>query len=158
MIGSSEKWEYFPIPCPRLSTCLFLASSFHHTGSVSKHYSCWSCYCLLLWERRLSRWVLGHCQSQWRASVYCLLRSSLYCFAAFKPQCHLLGLVKCSYHCWLVMYCVQDRDEAKRQLTAHQKIIEKHKEMIQKCINFTKMLLVEKVSLSCCYYYYYYYY
>jgi len=48
------------------------------------------------------------------------------------------------------MYSVQDRDEAKRQLTAHQKIIEKHKEMIQKCINFTKMLLVEKVSLSCC--------
>jgi len=41
--------------------------------------------------------------------------------------------------------CGQDRDEAKRQLTAHQKIIDKHKEMIQKCINFTKMLLVEKV-------------
>jgi len=41
--------------------------------------------------------------------------------------------------------CGQDRDEAKRQLTAHQKMIDKHKEMIQKCINFTKMLLVEKV-------------
>jgi len=45
---------------------------------------------------------------------------------------------------------MQDRDETKRQLTAHQKMIEKHKEMIQKCINFTKMLLVEKVSHSCC--------
>jgi len=50
-----------------------------------------------------------------------------------------------------VKYCVvpQDRDEAKRQLTAHQKLIEKHKEMIQKCINFTKMLLVEKVYIHC---------
>ena len=46
--------------------------------------------------------------------------------------------------------CVQDRDEAKRQLTAHQKIIDKHKEMIQKCINFTKMLLVEKVPSDGC--------
>jgi len=48
----------------------------------------------------------------------------------------------------LMIYYVQDRDEAKRQLTAHQKIIEKHKEMIQKCINFTKMLLVEKVIIK----------
>jgi len=54
----------------------------------------------------------------------------------------------------LTMYYLQDRDEAKRQLTAHQKIIEKHKEMIQKCMNFTKMLLVEKVHVNCCLTYY----
>ena len=57
-------------------------------------------------------------------------------------------ITECCEVFMLMIYYVQDRDEAKRQLTAHQKIIEKHKEMIQKCINFTKMLLVEKVIIN----------
>jgi tousled-like kinase len=41
-----------------------------------------------------------------------------------------------------------ERDDAKKQLSVQMKMNEKHRDMIQKCINFTKMLLVEKSTLE----------
>ena len=44
------------------------------------------------------------------------------------------------------MFCLlQQNDELRRQLTAQQKLIEKHKENLQKCLNVNKNLLIEKV-------------
>ena len=39
----------------------------------------------------------------------------------------------------------QQNEELRRQLTAQQKLIEKHKENLQKCLNVNKTLLIEKV-------------
>ena len=41
---------------------------------------------------------------------------------------------------------LQQNEELKRQLTAQNKLIEKHKENIDKCLELTKKLLVEKVK------------
>ena len=43
--------------------------------------------------------------------------------------------------------CFQQTDELRRQLTAQQKLIEKHKDNLQKCLNVNKTLLIEKVSI-----------
>ena len=40
----------------------------------------------------------------------------------------------------------QTNDELRRQLTAQQKLIEKHKDNIKKCLEMIKKLLIEKVS------------
>ena len=44
----------------------------------------------------------------------------------------------------------QQTDELRRQLTAQQKLIEKHKDNLQKCLNVNKTLLIEKVSRFKC--------
>ena len=41
----------------------------------------------------------------------------------------------------------QQNEEIRRQLTAQQKLIEKHKENLQKCLNVNKTLLIDKVSV-----------
>ena len=46
----------------------------------------------------------------------------------------------------LFLFTFQQNEELKRQLTAQNKLIEKHKENIDKCLDLTKKLLVEKVS------------
>lgn len=42
----------------------------------------------------------------------------------------------------------QAQEELKRQLTAQQKLIDKHKENINKCSQMTKLLLIEKSDLE----------
>ena len=42
---------------------------------------------------------------------------------------------------------IQQNEEIRRQLTAQQKLIEKHKENLQKCLNVNKTLLIDKVSV-----------
>lgn len=42
----------------------------------------------------------------------------------------------------------QQNEELRRQLTAQQKLIEKHKENLQKCLNVNKNLLIDKVSIT----------
>ena len=39
----------------------------------------------------------------------------------------------------------QQNDELRRQCTAQQKLLEKHKENLQKCLEVNKSLLIEKV-------------
>jgi len=41
----------------------------------------------------------------------------------------------------------RQNEEIRRQLTAQNKLIDKHKETIQKCISFTKTLLIDKSKL-----------
>ncbi|KAK3588071.1 hypothetical protein CHS0354_012124 [Potamilus streckersoni] len=43
---------------------------------------------------------------------------------------------------------LRQNDELRRQLTAQQKLIEKHKENLQKCLNVNKSLLIEKSLLE----------
>ncbi|XP_060066938.1 serine/threonine-protein kinase tousled-like 2 [Ylistrum balloti] len=43
---------------------------------------------------------------------------------------------------------LRQNDELRRQLTAQQKLIEKHKENLQKCLNVNKSLLIEKSKLE----------
>ena len=57
-----------------------------------------------------------------------------------------LVTVSYSWTCHVSYFTLQQNDELRRQLTAQQKLIEKHKENLQKCLNVNKTLLIDKVS------------
>jgi hypothetical protein len=46
----------------------------------------------------------------------------------------------------LFLIFFQQNDEQRRQITAQQKLIDKHKDNLQKCLNVNKSLLIEKVK------------
>ena len=46
----------------------------------------------------------------------------------------------------------QQNDELRRQCTAQQKLLEKHKENLQKCLEVNKSLLIEKVLTIICFF------